>query len=117
MKLSDFDYPLDPELIAQQPLERRDESRLMRLIRSGGAVEHRRFVELPELLRRGDRQAAFPRLDRERLGAFWDGLGLLQRGAVGDAHCRLFPIRAYVDRLLAEVCARPSAYLHTPAPV
>ncbi|RPI60851.1 MAG: tRNA preQ1(34) S-adenosylmethionine ribosyltransferase-isomerase QueA, partial [Planctomycetaceae bacterium] len=53
-KTSDFDYPLDPALIAQSPLERRDRSRLMVLRRLGWAVEHRRFDELPQILRAGD---------------------------------------------------------------
>jgi S-adenosylmethionine:tRNA ribosyltransferase-isomerase len=54
LKTSDFDYPLEPELIAQRPAGRREASRLMRLFRGSGAVEHRRFSELPELLRPGD---------------------------------------------------------------
>jgi S-adenosylmethionine:tRNA ribosyltransferase-isomerase len=51
MKVSDFDYRLPPELIAQEPLPRRDASRLLVLRRDGGGVEHRAFAELPELLR------------------------------------------------------------------
>ncbi len=51
---SDFDYPLETELIAQAPLERRDESRLMTLERSCGAIGHRVFRELPDLLTPGD---------------------------------------------------------------
>ena len=54
LKASDFDYPLDSALIAQHPLERRDASRLMRLVRGTGAVWHHRFFELPALLREGD---------------------------------------------------------------
>ena len=54
MRTSDFNYALPKELIAQTPLERRDDSRLMRLDKMTGAVEHRRFYELPELLRHGD---------------------------------------------------------------
>jgi S-adenosylmethionine:tRNA ribosyltransferase-isomerase len=50
MKSSELDYELPPELIAQRPLERRDESRLLVFDRGTGAVEHRRFGELPELL-------------------------------------------------------------------
>jgi S-adenosylmethionine:tRNA ribosyltransferase-isomerase len=50
----DFDYRLPPELIAQQPLKQRAESRLMVLDRSTGGVEHRRFADLPDLLRPGD---------------------------------------------------------------
>jgi len=51
---SDFDYPLDPKLIAQQPLPRRDESRLMVLRRKTGLTEFRVFSDLPSLLRPGD---------------------------------------------------------------
>ncbi len=54
MKTSDFHYDLPPELIAQTPLERRDSSRLMVLDKVSGQVEHRRFYELPQLLRPGD---------------------------------------------------------------
>lgn len=54
MKTSDFDYALPPELIAQTPAEQRDGSRLMRLDRETGAVSHRHFYDLPELLRPGD---------------------------------------------------------------
>lgn len=50
----DFDYPLDPELIAQAPLEQRDQSRLMGLDRRGGKISHHHFYELPDLLRRDD---------------------------------------------------------------
>ncbi len=54
MKTSDFYYELPEELIAQTPLERRDASRLMLLDKNTGKTEHRRFYELPELLRAGD---------------------------------------------------------------
>ena len=54
LKTSDFDYPLDPDLIAQAPAERRDASRLMVLHRCGGSVRHHVFTELPDLLCEGD---------------------------------------------------------------
>lgn len=54
MKTSDFFYDLPPELIAQTPLQKRDDSRLMCLDKRTGAVEHRRFFELPSLLQEGD---------------------------------------------------------------
>ena len=54
MKKSDFFYELPEELIAQTPIEQRDGSRLMTLDKKTGAVSHRRFYELPELLRAGD---------------------------------------------------------------
>ena len=40
MKLSDFDYTLPPELIAQRPLGERDASRLLVLERTSGRNEH-----------------------------------------------------------------------------
>jgi S-adenosylmethionine:tRNA ribosyltransferase-isomerase len=52
--LSDFDYDLPPEAIAQEPLPERDASRLLVLDRNTGAVEHRVFRDLPSLLRRND---------------------------------------------------------------
>ncbi len=54
MKTRDFWYDLPEELIAQTPLEQRDASRLMLLDKKTGAVEHRVFSQLPELLRAGD---------------------------------------------------------------
>jgi len=53
MKASDFDYALPEELIAQAPAEPRDASRLLHLP-PGGPPAHRRFADLPGLLRRGD---------------------------------------------------------------
>jgi S-adenosylmethionine:tRNA ribosyltransferase-isomerase len=45
-----LEYELPGELIAQEPLARRDESRLLVYRRATGGLEHRRFTELPELL-------------------------------------------------------------------
>ncbi len=50
MRLSDFDYHLPRELVAQRPLAMRDESQLMVLDRAGQGITHHRFFELPELL-------------------------------------------------------------------
>ena len=52
--VSDFDYNLPPELIAQVPLARRDDSRLLVLDRRGGAITHSTFRSLPDWLRSGD---------------------------------------------------------------
>lgn len=52
MQLSDFDYPLPEELIAQQPPAERSGSRLLHL--AGERRVDRRFTDLPELLREGD---------------------------------------------------------------
>ena len=54
MKTADFDYLLPDELIAQTPAEPRDHSKLMVVSRADDATSHRRFYELPELLRGGD---------------------------------------------------------------
>ena len=54
MKTSDFYYDLPPELIAQTPLEKRDESRLLCLDKATGEWSHHRFYELPDFLRPGD---------------------------------------------------------------
>ena len=51
MDLTELDYELPPELIAQHPAERRDASRLLVYERETGAVRHRTFAELPEELR------------------------------------------------------------------
>jgi S-adenosylmethionine:tRNA ribosyltransferase-isomerase len=53
MRTSELDYDLPPELIAQHPLERRDESRLLVYERASGAVRHRRFRDLPGELPQG----------------------------------------------------------------
>ena len=50
MQTSELDYELPPELIAQRPLERRDESRLLVFDRESGDVRHRHFGELAEEL-------------------------------------------------------------------
>ena len=54
MKTSDFYYDLPPELIAQTPLEKRDESRLLCLDKATGEWSHHYLYELPDFLRPGD---------------------------------------------------------------
>ncbi len=54
MRTAEFHFDLPPELIAQQPAPRRDQSRLLVLHRAGQRLEHRQFQELPDLLRAGD---------------------------------------------------------------
>ena len=50
MKLSDFDYELPKELIAQSPLTERDQSKLMVLDRHSRSWKHHQFFELPDLI-------------------------------------------------------------------
>jgi S-adenosylmethionine:tRNA ribosyltransferase-isomerase len=54
MQTVDFNFVLPPELIAQSPALKRDESRLLVLHRADGRVEHRKFRDLLEFLRVGD---------------------------------------------------------------
>src|SRR5437868_3925344 len=50
MRTDELDYELPPDLIAQHPAARRDESRLLVYERTTGEVRHRRFAELPDEL-------------------------------------------------------------------
>ncbi|MCZ7539159.1 MAG: tRNA preQ1(34) S-adenosylmethionine ribosyltransferase-isomerase QueA [Anaerolineae bacterium] len=54
MHITDFDYYLSPELIAQTPIEPRDAARMLVLDRTSGAIEHRAFRDFPEYLDTGD---------------------------------------------------------------
>jgi S-adenosylmethionine:tRNA ribosyltransferase-isomerase len=54
VRTEELDYDLPPELIAQRPLDRRDESRLLVYERSTGTVRHRVFHELPAELGRDE---------------------------------------------------------------
>ncbi len=54
MKLSQFDYHLPPELIAQYPADFRDESRLMVVHRDTGEIEHRMFRDILDYFDEGD---------------------------------------------------------------
>lgn len=53
-QMSDFDYDLPQELIAQTPIEPRDSSRLLVIERATGSLAHRRFREISDYLRPGD---------------------------------------------------------------
>lgn len=84
MDASEFDYELPPKLIAQYPLARRDESRLMVVRVRTGTIEHRDFRDLPEFFQPGDvlvrnRSRVIPaRLigRRAATGGRWEGLFL-----------------------------------------
>jgi len=54
LELSDLDFELPEELVAQVPAEPRGASRLLHLPLAGGAARHVRFADLPELLSPGD---------------------------------------------------------------
>jgi S-adenosylmethionine:tRNA ribosyltransferase-isomerase len=82
--LSSYDYELPEELIAAEPLARRDESRLMVLDRATGRIAHRGIRDLPQLLQTGDclvlndTQVVPARLvgKRTATGGKWEGLYL-----------------------------------------
>ena len=54
LKASDFDFYLPEEQIAQHPLEKRDESRLMVLDKKTGEIEHKKFYDIIDYLNKGD---------------------------------------------------------------
>ncbi len=54
MKLSDFDFDLPEELIAQHPTDKRDDSRLLVLHKNSGEIEHRHFYDIIDYLKPGD---------------------------------------------------------------
>ena len=54
MKTEDFDYYLPEELIAQTPLKKRDESRLLVLDKKTGEIEHKHFTDIIDYLDKGD---------------------------------------------------------------
>jgi S-adenosylmethionine:tRNA ribosyltransferase-isomerase len=54
VQLTDFNFELPPELIAQQPLAQRSASRLLQVDGGSGALADLQFTALPGLLRRGD---------------------------------------------------------------
>ena len=54
MKTDDFDYYLPEHLIAQTPLEKRDESKLLVLDKNTGEIEHKHFKEIIDLLDSND---------------------------------------------------------------
>ena len=54
MDVSDFNYELPEELIAQVPIQKRDESRLMILDRNTGKIEHKVFKDIIDFLEPGD---------------------------------------------------------------
>jgi S-adenosylmethionine:tRNA ribosyltransferase-isomerase len=81
-----FDYELPPHLIAQEPVEPRDQSRLLDVRRRDATFAHHRFCDLPELLAPGDllvlndTRVVPARLLGKRVatGGKWEGLFLRQ---------------------------------------
>ncbi len=82
--LSDYDYELPRELIASEPLPKRDESRLLVIDRASGELSHHQVRDLPSLLQPGDclvlndTKVVPARLlgHRTETGGKWEGLFL-----------------------------------------
>jgi S-adenosylmethionine:tRNA ribosyltransferase-isomerase len=108
-RLSSYDYPLPPELVAQEPLAERDQSRLLVLDRQTGAVQHREFAELSDLLRPGDllvtnRSRVFPaRLIGRRGQGGRAEILLVRRRADGTWDAMLRPGRRLREGMLIDV--------------
>ena len=94
-------------------------SPMLRAYRDGGKVlmlgvdyHSSTYMHVVEVMswnraRKDNPDAKYRWLDRDKVGAFWDAHGQLNRGKIGHAGCRLFGIREYVDGLLAEVTEHP----------
>lgn len=54
MKKSDFYFDLPKDLIAQEPIENRDESKMLHLDRVTGEIEHKHFFDIVDYLKKGD---------------------------------------------------------------
>lgn len=84
LQISQFDYDLPKNLIAQEPCPQRDGARLLVLRRSTGEISHHHIRDLPALLNAGDllvlnNTKVLParlRGHRERTGGKWEGLFL-----------------------------------------
>ena len=83
-ELADYDFELPRELVAQHPLAKRSDARLMLVSRASGQIEHRHIRDLPEILRPddclvfNDTKVIPARLvgRRDRTNARWTGLFL-----------------------------------------
>src|SRR5436190_14448242 len=83
-ELADYDFELPRELVAQNPLARRSDARLMVVDRASGQIEHSHIRDLPEFLQASDclvfndTKVIPARLvgRRDRTGARWTGLFL-----------------------------------------
>lgn len=110
MRLSEFDYHLPDELIAQAPLEDRAASRMLVLHRDSGRIEDRHFRDLPRYLGEGDCLA----LNNTRVFP----ARLLGRKPGYERQVEIFLLKpASPDRLVWSALARPGRHLHAGARV
>ena len=104
MQKSDFNFDLPQELIAQEPCDPRDAARLLCLGRADGAMSHRIFRDLPDILTSGDLLVVN---NSKVLPA-----RLMGRKEGGGAVCELLLLRQ-VRGDVWECLARPGKRLHT----
>ena len=67
MKVSDFDYTLPEELIAQTPLKDRSSSRLLILEKDTGKISHDHFNSLDQFLNKGDNMTTIEDLPQKSI--------------------------------------------------
>jgi len=103
LRVSDYDFELPEELIAQHPLAERTASRLLVLHKNSGAVEHRRFPDVLEILNPGD---CLVLNDTRVLPA-----RLLGRKVGGGAAVEFVLLKPLAHHLEWEVLARPGKRL------
>ena len=121
-RLSSYEYPLPPALVAQEPLPERDQSLLLVLDRRTGAVQHREFAELPDLLRPGDllvtnRSRVFPaRLIGRRAKGGRAEILLVRRRADGTWDAMLRPGRRLREGTLVDVATDLKVRIEASAP-
>ncbi|MBI5023134.1 MAG: tRNA preQ1(34) S-adenosylmethionine ribosyltransferase-isomerase QueA [Candidatus Magasanikbacteria bacterium] len=100
MLVSDFDYHLPKELVAQKSVKPRDYSRLLVVEHGGGKIQHEHFYDLPKFLKNGD------------LLVFNDTKVFKARlfGKVGGKEIEIFLLRP-VDKFSWQVLAKPGKKL------
>jgi S-adenosylmethionine:tRNA ribosyltransferase-isomerase len=115
MRLADFEYHLPSDRIALKPVERRDQSRLMWLIRSSEEISHHRFSDLPDLLQPSDlivlnNTKVFPaRLLGQRKGITSGPLG---KGTRLKSKIEMLMLRP-LDKDIWEVLVKPGRKMRT----
>jgi S-adenosylmethionine:tRNA ribosyltransferase-isomerase len=96
MQLSEFDYDLPEDRIALYPRETRDQSRLMKLIRTTGAISHHIFADLPDLLKPSDL------LVLNNTKVFPARLLGYRKGLTSEFSGKARPLRAQIEVLLVK---------------
>ncbi len=104
--ISDFDYTLPQELIAQTPVEPRDSSRLLVVHRDGERLEHRAFRDIGDYLRPGDLLVAnHSRVLPARLYGVKEGTG-------GQVELLLLETRGDIGPHVWEALVKPGRRIH-----